>query len=216
MNIQCPKCGQSLEGDVALGTPVSCPSCGADFTVSRTAPAPRKGSLVRGIVGAALGAFTGALLWALVGMLGYIAAIVGFAIAWLVTFGYDHAGGTQGLPRVAVVFLAMVASVVLGNAFQVEWQLRDAWRQHRAKLDETVEMLFREAPDLAALEGEAREEALEGMRAGVEGITYGEFRSEVLHDPDVRRDLLKNLGMGLVFAFLGGFGFLRKKKTEEA
>lgn len=256
MNITCPSCGASLEGDVEPGTPVECPSCGTGFAAAAESvvaapakpvpvappaaakpapaakprvlsgepvpprvvsaePVPRTGSLVRGIVGAALGALAGALLWALVGLLGYISALVGFAIAWLVTFGYDHAGGVQGLPRVVVVFLAMVASVVLGNAFQVEWQLRDAWRQHRAKLDETVEMLFREAPDLAALEGEAREEALEGMRAGVEGVTYGEFRSEVLRDPDVRRDLLKNLGMGLIFAFLGGCGFLRKKDGEE-
>ena len=182
---------------------------------SRGGPAAPSGSLARGIAGAALGAFFGALLWALVGMFGYIAAIVGFAIAWLVTFGYDRAGGPQTLARVAVVFLAMVASVLLGNVFQVEWQMRDAWKEHRANLDATVEEIFREDPDLAALQGDERAETMAAMREEADAMTYGEFRSEVLSDPEVRHELLKNLGLGLLFAFLGGCGFLRKTGEEE-
>ena len=211
MNIQCPKCGQSLEGDVAPGTPVSCPSCGADFTVPRNLPAPRKGSLVRGVVGAALGAFAGALLWALVGMLGYIAAIVGFAIAWLVTFGYDHAGGPEGLVRVVVVFVAMAASVALANFMQVEWQLRSEFKHFG---DDVIAEL-RADPDFKALDAESQAESLADAKEKIESLSFGEFRSAVLSEPENRNELLKNVGMGLLFAFLGGFGFLRKKKTEE-
>lgn len=211
MNIQCPKCGRSLEGDVAPGTPVSCPSCGADFTVPRNAPAPRRGSLVRGIVGAALGAFAGALLWALVGMLGYIAAIVGFVIAWLVTFGYDRAGGPEGLVRVVVVFVAITASVVLANFMQVEWQLRSEFKHFG---DDVIAELQAD-PEFKALDAESQAESLADAKEKIARLSFGEFRSAVLSEPENRNEMLKNTGMGLLFAFLGGFGFLRKKKTEE-
>jgi hypothetical protein len=219
MKILCPKCGTALEGEVNPRDAVACPSCGLSFSAGAPAAAfapdpvpPRKGSLVRGIVGAALGAFFGALLWALVGMLGYIAAIIGLAIAWLVTFGYDHAGGPEGAVRVVVVLVAIVASVVFANAIQVEYEIRTSYRDALANLDGEIAAAIREDPDLAKLDDAARAEAAAAMREEAEVLACGEYRSEVLADPEVRGEVLKNLGMGLLFALAGGAGFLRRKR----
>ena len=43
----------------------------------------KKGSVITGFIGALLGAAIGAVAWAAVGMMGYIASIIGFVIAFL-------------------------------------------------------------------------------------------------------------------------------------
>ena len=59
----------------------------------------KKGSILGGILGALLGAAIGAFLWTLIGMLGYIASIVGFVIAFLASKGYDVQFGARPLKR---------------------------------------------------------------------------------------------------------------------
>ena len=73
------------------------------------------GSYISGIVGALLGALLGSVLWALVLSAGYVASIVGFVIGWLAEKGYNLLKGKQGKGKVAILIIAVIIGVVVGN-----------------------------------------------------------------------------------------------------
>ena len=73
------------------------------------------GSYPMGIVGALIGALLGAVVWALVLSIGYIAAIVGLLIGWLALKGYDLCHGKQGKAKLAIVIVAVILGVLVGN-----------------------------------------------------------------------------------------------------
>ena len=73
------------------------------------------GSYATGIIGALLGALAGSVLWALVLSVGYIASIVGFVIGWLAEKGYNLFKGKQGKGKVAILIIAVIIGVIVGN-----------------------------------------------------------------------------------------------------
>ena len=74
-----------------------------------------KGSYGTGLLGALLGSAVGAVLWAVVLSMGYVASIVGLAIGWLAEKGYNLLKGKQGKAKVAILIIAVIFGVVLGN-----------------------------------------------------------------------------------------------------
>lgn len=75
----------------------------------------RTGSYISGVVGALVGALIGSVLWALVLSAGYVASIVGFVIGWLAEKGYNLLKGKQGKGKVAILIIAVIIGVVVGN-----------------------------------------------------------------------------------------------------
>lgn len=75
----------------------------------------RKGSYLMGLVGALLGSAVGAVLWAIVLNMGYVASLVGLVIGWLAEKGYDLLKGKQGKAKVLILILAVVFGVLLGT-----------------------------------------------------------------------------------------------------
>lgn len=73
------------------------------------------GSYISGIVGALVGALIGSVLWALVLSAGYVASIVGFVIGWLAEKGYNLLKGKQGRGKVAILIIAVIVGVIVGN-----------------------------------------------------------------------------------------------------
>lgn len=73
------------------------------------------GSYVSGTVGALLGALIGSVLWAIVLGAGYVASIVGFVIGWLAEKGYNLFKGKQGKAKVAILIVAVIIGVIVGN-----------------------------------------------------------------------------------------------------
>ena len=63
----------------------------------------KKGSIIGGFIGALIGAMIGAVVWAAVGMLGYVASIVGFVIAFLADAGAYFVGLRFGRHKLAPV-----------------------------------------------------------------------------------------------------------------
>jgi len=63
-----------------------------------------------------LGAALGAVLWAVVYMMGIIASVAGFAIGWLADKGYDLLHGKQGKAKIAILIVAVILGVLLGTA----------------------------------------------------------------------------------------------------
>lgn len=81
------------------------------------------GSYGKGLLGALLGSALGAVLWAVVLNLGYVAAVVGYAIGWLAEKGYTLLKGKNGRGKVAILVVAVIFGVVMGNLFADAWTL---------------------------------------------------------------------------------------------
>ena len=75
----------------------------------------RTGSYISGTVGALVGALIGSVLWALVLSAGYVASIVGFVIGWLAEKGYNLLKGKQGKGKIAILIIAVIIGVIVGN-----------------------------------------------------------------------------------------------------
>ena len=73
------------------------------------------GSYGSGAVGALLGSVAGAIVWALIFLLGRIAAIGGIVIAWLSAKGYDLLHGKQGKGKIVIVLILSLLGVLLGT-----------------------------------------------------------------------------------------------------
>lgn len=75
----------------------------------------RTGSYGLGALGAFLGAACGAVVWAIVLNMGYIAALVGLLIGWLANTGYMVLKGKPGKGKIAILIAAIIFGVVLGT-----------------------------------------------------------------------------------------------------
>lgn len=152
-----------------------------------------KGSIVGGFIGALLGAAIGAVAWTLVGMLGYVASIIGFVIAFLANKGYDLFKGRQGTIKMVVLIICVVLAVGAGTIGTYAWAFHDVYTEQYNELTE-IEKKYGDI------------------------MTEGEFMAELFADSEVQGDILKDAGMGLVFGLLGSFGLISaaKKKQPEA
>ena len=152
-----------------------------------------KGSIIGGFIGALLGAAIGAVAWTLVGMLGYVASIVGFVIAFLADKGYDLFKGRQGTIKMIVLILCVVLAVGAGTVGTYVWMIHDVYNDQLAELTEFEKKYY-------------------------EIATEAEYMQDVLSDSEVQGGMLKDAGMGLVFGLLGSYGLIKaaKKKPEAA
>lgn len=73
------------------------------------------GNYLTGAIGAFLGATVGSVVWAVVLYLGYVASIVGLLIGFLAEKGYNLLKGKQGKGKIAILILAIIFGVLLGN-----------------------------------------------------------------------------------------------------
>lgn len=73
------------------------------------------GSYLTGLVGALCGSAIGAVVWAIVLNLGYVASLVGLLIGWLAEKGYRLLKGKQGKAKVVILIAAILIGVVLGT-----------------------------------------------------------------------------------------------------
>ena len=73
------------------------------------------GSYLLGTLGAFLGSAAGAIVWAVVLYLGYVASIVGLLIGFLAEKGYNLLRGKQGRAKILILILAVIFGVLLGT-----------------------------------------------------------------------------------------------------
>lgn len=120
----CPECGceitsgcWKLIGGTAWYLHQSCAEkiCREIASEEETRREETGGSYVTGLVGALLGSLVGAALWAVVMYIGYVASIVGLAIGWLAEKGYNLLKGKQGKGKIAILIIAVIIGVLLGN-----------------------------------------------------------------------------------------------------
>lgn len=152
-----------------------------------------KGSVLGGFVGALIGAALGAVVWVLVGMLGYIASIVGLLIAFLAGKGYDLLHGRQGKVKLFILILYVVLAVVGGTLGTYGWQIHETYHE-----------LVNELP------------AEERAYVVSEAEFFQAIIPDLMAEDEFVGEVVKSIGIGLVFAVLGCFGLLKgagKKQT---
>ena len=75
----------------------------------------RTGSYATGAVGAFLGALLGAVVWALILYLGYIASLGGLVIGFLAEKGYSLLKGKPGKGKIVILIFAILFGVLVGT-----------------------------------------------------------------------------------------------------
>ena len=148
----------------------------------------KKGSVITGFIGALLGAAIGAVAWAAVGMMGYIASIIGFVIAFLADKGYDLFKGRQGTVKMVILIICVVLSVAAGTLGTAVWQIHNEYTEQINALTDLEKKMY-------------------------EIMTEGEFMKEILMDSEVQTSLIKDSALGLVFGILGSFGLISAAKN---
>lgn len=151
----------------------------------------KKGSIISGFIGALIGAMIGAVVWAAVGMLGYVASIIGFVIAFLADKGYDLLKGRQGTVKAIVLVLCVVLAVGAGTLGTYVWMIHNEYNEQLAELTDFEKKYY-------------------------EIATEAEFMQELLSDSEVQAGMVKDSGMGLLFGLLGSIGLIKASGKKAA
>ncbi|MGB4588132.1 MAG: hypothetical protein WBI17_02710 [Clostridiaceae bacterium] len=77
------------------------------------------GSYLKGFLGALVGALLGSILWVVVSYLGYLAALVAFAMAYLAYNGYKIAGGRYGKGMPMIIIFSIILAIIFANVAEV-------------------------------------------------------------------------------------------------
>ena len=167
--------------------------CADATTLTEAWDSKQKGSLLLGILGAALAAVVGAVPWAVVYCLGYMASIFGILIGFLVNKGYDLLHGRQGRVKIAVVLLFVLLSVAIGQLAGTSYQLSQLYDETKAELKVYEEMAY------------SKTDAI-----------YLFWTEDLWADADTSHEILSNLGQGVFFALLGCFQMFRQLARDTA
>ena len=118
----CPECGMALIGGrwkLVDGAAICVhEACGQKLQAQMQDSAQAQkaeGSYLTGAVGALIGAAGGAVAWALLGMLGYISALVGLLMGFLADKCYDLFRGKRGYGKLAILAVSVIAGVFAGT-----------------------------------------------------------------------------------------------------
>jgi len=120
---RCAYCGAPLDGDAdyaeldgnILPLHTACVQQLSELVNVADEESRTGGSIAKGTLGALLGALGGAAAYALVFMLGYIAALAGLLIALFSSKLYDKFGGKKSKWKIAIVAVMLVLGVLLGQ-----------------------------------------------------------------------------------------------------
>ena len=155
----------------------------------------KEGSYVTGLIGALVGALIGAVAWCLVMQLGIIASLVGFVIGWLAEKGYTILRGKAGKGKLVILIVAVIFGVLAGTfaAHYVDW----------------YQAIAEYYPNAAIV--------IDGREVLVD---YSDIPSLILYDLTNDSEYLfatvKDLPLGLLFAFMGVFSLLKNAAKKPA
>ena len=153
---------------------------------------PESKHLLRGTLGALAGSILGAVVWAAVAAFGYILSACGLLIGFLSSKFYDLFGGKNCRAKLVIVIICVIIGVLLGNVFSLAYELSGLY-----------------------------DKLVTNVASSQDVITKAEFIRECLvgeiniwQDSEVISELVKNLLLGLVFAFVGCYSMFRSINQE--
>ncbi len=139
-----------------------------------------EGNIITGIIGAFFGAIVGAALFAIVSYAGYISGWVAILTVFCVRKGYDLLHGRKGKIRTAIIIIFLLLSVVFGTIAGEAVMLLDGFHEEMDTMNVFEQGLIRKSyPD---------------------DLSY---LMVCFQDSDIQLDLLKTLGLGLIFSLVG-------------
>ncbi len=152
-----------------------------------------EGSIIAGIIGAFFGAVIGAGLFVIVGYAGYIFSWVAVLTVFYVRKGYDLLHGRKGKIRTAIIVIFLLFSVVLGALAGEAVILLEGFHEEMDALSVFEQKMIR--------------------RIYPDDLSY---LMSCLQDSDIQLDLLKKLGLSLLFSLVGIYCAIpsNRKKVE--
>lgn len=150
----------------------------------------KEGNLLTGIVGALLGGLLGTAVWMLIGLAGYIASIVAMLTTFLSLKGYDLLHGRPGKVRLITVVLVVVLSVIVGTVGTLGVMIAQEYYDLSDFNSFDQKIFYMQYPDVFS------------------------FAKVIFADADVQKELVSNIGMGMLFAALGAYSIIRSDVTK--
>lgn len=141
------------------------------------------GSYLTGALGAFTGALLGAVVWAVILMFGYVASLVGLLIGWLSDKGYRLAKGKNGKGKLVILILAVIFGVAVGTIG---------------------------ADVISLIQWISSGELTGVVIADIPALIFYTF----VTDAEYRIATLGNMGMGLLFAALGVYWLVIRTGKE--
>ena len=157
--------------------------------------------IVKGILGAVLGAIPGFILIILVARMGFIASICGAVMALGIFFGYTLLTKNADLEEKTGLIICAVVMV-----FAIYLAVRTSWCLEVSSI--LQDKLGVEAGSLSYEESEILYEII-----GVRDVSFSDVSSDfstLLEKCDCKGDFIKSLLENIAFAALGGFGMFTK------
>lgn len=191
-------------------------------------------TLLKGIVGAIVGALPGFGLWIIVGKAGYVASAIGLLLAFGSVCGYTFMASKNELPAIygiIVCVIVMLVMVYLAQRIIFCWELADTmkngytiWRDAFMAEIRAVDGIDLSDPEISSLVDEYTSEKAY-LQALNETLGFSDFSfsgcfehfSDILEYADSKSDFYWALGKSYLFAFLGGgaiFAGIEKKAKK--
>ena len=154
--------------------------------------------IVKGVLGALLGAIPGIILIILVARMGFIASICGAVMAVCIFFGYNLFTKNSGLEEKTGLIICAVVMI-----FAIYFAVRTSW---------CLEISSFLQKDLGLKPGEVDSEILQEF-LGIRDVTFSEISSDfgnLLEKCECKGKFITSLLENIAFAALGGFGTFTK------
>jgi hypothetical protein len=178
-------------------------------------------TLLKGMLGALVGAVPGFLLCIIVGKMGYIASICGAAVALGAIFGYHFMtvkGDVHDAAGVVICAVVCIFTVFIANKIVWIWEMSDVLEDMIPDIN-AIEMMIEEEPSLTRsqceelISEEIMEEALYdtyGVRSSDFGECYSNF-SLIIDKTGLKKSYTSSLWKSYLFAAMGiAYLFVKK------
>ncbi len=185
---------------------------------------------LRGALGALLGALAGAALYLGVGLLGYVASLVGLATGWLTELLYRRFGGKNGWKKFVALGVALILSVALGQTLCLGYSVLMGYGDTDYEENGVSRAEYTLVAVKSYITGDDTEylgwdydvhvrniaEADRGRVMSREEYIETYYTQELRDDTEaVRSQYLKDMAMGLLYSALGGAFFIYRNSKSE-
>ncbi len=164
-------------------------------------------SVLKGILGAVVGAIPGVILIIFVARLGFIAAICGAVLAVGIVAGYSFMTKNSRLEsKIGLIICAIVMLLGVYIAVRTSWTMKIS-----SVLSDVIESTWNEVGETELTQSEKNQ--LNKLIYGVEKATYSECSShfsDLLSHFELKGKFILSLLENLLFAGLGGAGYFAK------
>lgn len=168
-----------------------------------------QGSILRGLIGAVLGALLGGALWCIIAIgTGKMYSVIGFLVGMVVGFGYDLFKGRKGTARMMIVLVCVLlaaigGTVVAQGCWLHDWYVEESDFIATASKEELLRRYYVEE-DVALYDSSPKviqERMLEMVEVSIP--SEEEYYQLFLSDSEYISDVIGNCVTSAFFAVLG-------------